>query len=542
MAKWKPLDQMVVVSQFQPRVDGPLKVTGRARYTSDQQPKGLLYGAILGSPHAAARVTSIDAARARALPGVKAVLTDAHPTGNVRYAGDYVAAVAATTPEIARDALELIAVEYEPRGFVVDMDQALRPDAPRVFEEHENAVPADPAGEGDVEAGFAAADAVVEAEYRTQVQTHSPLETHGSVASWEGDELTIWDSTQAVHGVREGVAKALEMPLAKVRVICEHMGGGFGSKLQAGRYTVIAARLAREAGAPVKLMLTRQQEHLSVGNRPDSIQRLRLGARRDGAITAFSALTWGSGGIGGGGGVAHPWVYQYPAWSRQHHDVYTNTGEARPFRAPGRPQTSFAVEQLLDEMAAELGLDPLEMRLRNDPSETRQQEWRLGAERIGWSRRGEAGAGKGPVKRGLGLGASSWWGAGRGTKAAIDLLPDGTVEVKCGTQDLGTGTRTIVAAVAAEELGLPIGAVDARIGDSRYPYSGGSGGSTTAASVAPAIKSTAEKARAELAAVVAPHLNARPEDRSSSAAASRRARAGPASRGRRPAACWAAAP
>lgn len=508
MAKWKPLDQMKVVSQYQTRVDGPLKVTGRARYTSDQKLPGLLHGAILGSPHAAARVVSIDASRAEAVPGVRAVLTDVHPTGNVRYAGDYVAAVAAETPEIARDALEHIAVEYETRGFAVDLESARKESAPRVFENRENVQASEPASEGDVEAGFAAADAVVEAEYRTQVQTHSPLETHGSVASWDGDELTVWDSTQAVHGVREGVAKALDMPLAKVRVICEHMGGGFGSKLWAGRYTVIAARLAKAAGAPVKLMLSRQLEHLGTGNRPDSIQQLRLGAKRDGTITAFSATTWGSGGVAGRGGVAHPWIYRYPAWRRQHHDVFTNTGEARPFRAPGRPQTSFAVEQLLDEMAYELGLDPLEMRLKNDPNETRQKEWRIGAERIGWveRRNPRPGAGEGPIRRGIGMGASSWWGAGGGTRAQIDVFADGTVEVKCGTQDLGTGTRTIVAAVAAEELGLPIEAVTSRIGDSRYPKSGGSGGSTTAPSVAPAIKDTAEKARAELATLVAPHL------------------------------------
>lgn len=508
MAGWKPLDQMEVVSQHQTRVDGPLKVTGQARYTSDQKLPGMLHGAILGSPHAAAKVVSVDASRAEALPGVRAVLTDVHPTGNVRYAGEYVAAVAADSAAIAGDALELISVQYDTRGFVVDMESARKDRAPRVFADRDNERPADPASEGDVEAGFAAADAVVEAEYRTQVQTHSPLETHGSVAAWDGDELTVWDSTQAVHGVREGVAKALDIPVAKVRVICEHMGGGFGAKLWAGRYTVIAARLARAAGAPVNLMLSRQLEHLGTGNRPDSIQKLRLGAKSDGTITALSATTWGSGGIGGGGGVAHPWIYRYPAWERQHYDVYTNTGEARPFRAPGRPQTSFAAEQLLDEMAYELGIDPLEMRLVNDPNETRQKEWRIGAERIGWEarRNREPGAGDGPVMRGMGLAASTWWGAGGGTKAQIDVFADGTVEVQCGTQDLGTGTRTIVAAVAAEELGLPIEAVTARIGDSRYPKSGGSGGSTTAPSVAPAIKNTAEKARAEVAALVAPEL------------------------------------
>ena len=508
MAKWKPLDEMTLLGTHQPRVDGPDKVSGRARYTHDQAPAGVLHGAVLTSPHAAARVVAIDASRARVLPGVKAVLTDVHPTGTVRFAGEYVAAVAAVGKAVAQDALELIDVTWDERAYAVTLEDAIEEGAPRVFADQENVRVPDPRGTGDVTAGFAAADEVVEAEFRTQVQTHSPLETHGSVAAWDGDELTVWDSTQAVHGVREGIAKALEMPANKVRVVCHHMGGGFGAKLGPGAYTVIAARLARAAGAPVKLMLSRKDEHLSVGNRPDSVQRLKLGATRDGTFTAFEATTWGSGGIGGRGGVPQPYVYHFEDWRHQHHNVATNTGGARAFRAPGRPQACFAMEQLVDEMAWKLGLDPLAVRLRNDPHETRAQEWQIAAERIDWARwrRRQPGAGAGPIKRGVGMGASAWPTGGGGTKAQIDILSDGTVEVRCGTQDLGTGTRTLVTLVAAEELGLPVSAVKAQIGDSDYPYSGGSGGSTTAPSVAPAIKVTAEKARAEVAAAVAAEL------------------------------------
>lgn len=448
------------------------------------------------------------------MPGVKAVLTDVHPTGTVRFAGEYVAAVAAVSKQAALDALEGIEVKWEKRAHVVELDDAIEEGAPRVFAEDENVRTGDDRMEGDVEAGFAAADAVVEAEYRTQVQTHSPLEVHGSVASWDGDELTVWDSTQAVHGVREGVAKALDLPANKVRVICQHMGGGFGAKLGPSAHTMVAARLAREAGAPVKLMLTRKDEHLSVGNRPDSIQRLKLGATKDGRFTAFDAQTWGSGGIGGRGGVPQPYLYPFANWRQRHGDVATNTGGARAFRAPGRPQACFAMEQLVDEMAWKLGLDPLEVRLLNDPNEARRAEWRIGAERIDWARwrRQQPGEGAGPLQRGVGMGASVWNTGGRGTKAQLDILSDGTVEVRCGTQDLGTGTRTLVTLVAAEELGLPVGAVRAQIGDSNYPFSGGSGGSTTAPSVAPAIKVTAELARSELAAVAAPHLGAEPQE------------------------------
>ena len=513
MAKWKPLDQMSVLSGRIPRLEAPDKVTGKAKYTYDLTPKGLLYGALLTSPHPAARVVNIDASRVKALPGVKAVLTDVHPTGTIRYVGEEIAAVAAVSPEIAEDALELFQVEYEVLPFAADLDTAMQEGAPRVFADRPNIRKPRVREEGDVEAGFAQADVVVEAEFRTQVQTHSCLETHGSVAMWEGDELILWDSTQAVHGVREGVARFLEMPLNKVRVICQHMGGGFGSKLRPGRYSAIAARLAKQANAPVKLMLTRQQDFLSVGNRPDSIQKIKAGATKDGKLIAFSAVTYGTAGIGTGARVRLPIVYDPPNWRHEHYDVFTNAGPGRPFRAPGCPQAIFSMEQIMDELAEKVGMDPLDFRLKNDGNATRQKEWRIGAERIGWQRRKPTPASdNGPVKRGLGLAASIWWPGGRGTQAAMTVHPDGSVEVRCGTQDIGTGTRTIVAAVAAEELGLELNQVKPMIGDSNFPRSGASGGSTTAPSVAPAIKNTAENAKAKLAELAAAHLQVAPAD------------------------------
>ncbi len=490
-----------------PRVEGPDKVSGRAKYTQDQAPAGMLYGAILVSPHAAAKIIRIDDSKVRRLPGVKAALTDVHPTGTVRYAGEEVAAVAATSPEILADALELFEVQYEALPFAVDIEAAMKEGAPRVFADKANVAEARVSEEGDLEAGFAKADTVVESEFRTQVQVHTPLEAHGSLAMWNGEELTIWDSTQAVHGVREGVANALEMPINKVRVICQHMGGGFGSKLQPGRYSAIAARLAKQAGAPVKLMLDRKNEFLGVGNRPNSIQKLKLGATRDGRVTAFSAITYGTAGIGANAGVRLPIVYDIPNFRHEHYDVFTNAGAARPFRAPGCPQAVFSMDQIMDEMAEKLGMDPLEFRLKNDTNPARQQEWRIGAEKIGWAKRNpKPGSDPGPLKRGMGMAASIWWPGGRGTQAMITVYPDGMVEVRCGTQDLGTGTRTYVASVAAEELGLEMAQVRALIGDSDYPKSGASGGSTTAPSVAPAIKNTAEKTREALMEIAAKHF------------------------------------
>ncbi len=513
MANWKPLNQMSILSKRYPRLDGAEKVTGQAKYVYDQNPKGMLYGAILSSPHPAAKIISIDDSKVRRLPGVKAVLTDVHPTGTLRYVGEDVAAVAATTAEIAKDALELFDVKYEVLPFAADLDTAMKDGAPRVFTNRSNIRDPRVRGEGDVEAGFAQADVIVEDEFRTQVQTQSSLETHGSVAMWEGDELIVWDSTQAVHGVREGLAKFLEMPESKVRVICQHMGGGFGSKLQPGSYSAIAAKLSKQANAPVHLMLTRKQDFLVAGNRPDSIQKIKAGAKKDGELVAFSATSWGTPGISSNARTLLPFVYEFPNWKHEHFDVFTNAGSARPFRAPGRPQSSFAMEQIMDELAEKLGMDPLDLRLKVDTNQTRLQEWRKGAERISWNKRNKTpGSGSGPLKRGLGLGASIWSTGGRGTKATMTVFPDGGVEVKCGTQDIGTGTRTIIAAIAAEELGLKINQIRSLVGDTNYPRSGGSGGSTTAPSVAPAIKNTTEKAKAKLIELAANHFGVQPTE------------------------------
>ncbi len=511
MAKWKSLDQMSILSRHYPRLDAPDKVTGQAKYVYDQAPKGMLFGAILSSPHPAAKIVKIDDSKVRQLPGVKAVLTDVHPTGTIRYVGEEIAAVAATTYEIAEDALDFFQVEYEVLPFAADLDTAMKDGAPRVFSDRSNFRDPRVRGEGDTEAGFTEADEIIESEFRTQVQTHSCLEPHGSMAMWEGDELIVWDSTQAVHGVREGLAKFLEMPVNKVRVICEHMGGGFGSKLQAGRYSAIAARLAKQANAPVKLMLTRKQDFMTAGNRPNSIAKIKIGAKKDGRVTAFSAVSHGTAGIGTNASTRLPIVYDIPNWKHEHYDVFTNAGPARAFRAPGCPQGCFAMEQVMDEMAEKIGMNPLEFRLKNDTNQTRQKEWKIGADKIGWNRRNtKPGSDSGPVKRGLGMGGSIWWPGGRGTQASMRIYPDGGVEVRCGTQDIGTGTRTIVAAIAAEELGLQIHQIKPMVGDSNYPRSGGSGGSTTAPSVAPAIKNTAEKAKTKLGELAAQHFEVEP--------------------------------
>jgi len=499
MANWKPLDQNTYLGKRYQRLDGPGKVAGAVKYTYDLNLPGMLYGAILSSPHAAAKIKNIDASAAQALPGVKAVLTDIHPTGTVRHVGEEVAVVAAVSPEIAQDALELIKVDYEILPFAADIDAAMKDGAPRVFDDQANIRDPRQGGQGDVDAGFAQAAVIVESTYRTQVQVHASLETHGCVAKWEGEQLTVWDSTQGVHPIREAIARFLNIPQSNVRVVCDYMGGGFGSKLQASRYNATAARLAKAANAPVKLMLTRPQDSMIAGNRPNAIAHVKAGATREGKLVAFTAKTYGTAGIGTNARAALPVVYEIANTRTEHYDVYTNAGAARAFRAPGCPQGSFVMEQLMDELAEKLNMNPLEFRLKNDPNETRQKQWKMAAEKFGWAKRApKPNADSGLIKRGMGMGAAFWRVPGRGTKSQLTILPDGGIEIRCGTQDLGTATRTIVAAIVAEELGVPIESVKAMIGDTNFPYSGGSGGSSTAPSVAPAIKNAAEKGKDKL--------------------------------------------
>ena len=390
----------------------------------------------------------------------------------------------------------------------------MRPDAPAVFEGG-NIKEGNTDETGDLDAGFKAAAEIVEATYQTQVQTHVCLETHGCVCEWEGDKLTAWVSTQAVHGSREGFAESLQIPQANIRAICEYMGGGFGSKFGPDVQGVVCAKLAKAAGAAVKLMLDRKEEHLAAGNRPSSVSKIKAGVAADGMLTAFDGESYGTGGASAGAGFPLPYIYTFPNRRRRHRDVFTNAGPARAMRAPGHPQGCFATELLMDELADKVRMDPVEFRIKNLPAEAPNRMWRKDLS----NRRREVwlvetacdrGSDPGPIKRGMGCAANQWGGGGRGTKAHVEIHSDGGVVVRCGTQDIGTGTRTIIAIAAAETLGLPYTSIKTEIGDSLYPFSGGSGGSTTSASVMPAIRVTTGKAFDALAARVASSLGVQP--------------------------------
>ncbi|MBN2410644.1 xanthine dehydrogenase family protein molybdopterin-binding subunit [candidate division KSB1 bacterium] len=511
MTGWKKLNDMTYLGKSYTRVDGPDKVTGRAKYTYDLKFPGMLYGRILRSPHPHAKIISIDASRVVNMPGVKAVLTDIKD--EVFFVGDDVAAVAAETEEIANEALLRFKVEYQVLPFTVREEQAMLDDAPKVFSNRDNNIGStQDRTEGDVEKGFQEADVVVEQTYHINVQVHNPLEVHGCIVKWQDDELYMWDSTQAVHGERSAMARHFKIPENKVHVISHHMGGGFGSKLGMKSFHIICANLAKKAAVPVKLMLDREEQFLAVGNRPSSIQKIKIGAKKDGTLTAFQLDSFGTAGIGGGAGVPQPYIYQFPNYKVNHKDVFINAGAGAPMRAPGHPQANFAMESIMDELAEKLGMDPLELRIKNDPNKTRQQEYLIGAKQFGWDKRLKSGSQKGKIVKGMGLGSGRWSGGGnRETKANVNIYPDGAVDVKIGTQDIGTGARTIVAAVVAEELELDLKDVLPLIGKSDYPWAPASGGSTTTPSISPTVKLAAEKAKNSLIVRVADEWKVTPD-------------------------------
>jgi xanthine dehydrogenase YagR molybdenum-binding subunit len=536
-----PNAQLQVIGQPVPRQDGRAKVTGATRYTVDLKLPGLLVGRILRSPWAHARIRSVDVSAARQLPGVRAVLVLARPddaaSAVVRYVGAPVAAVAAVSMDVAEEALRLIRVDAQPLPFVTDLDRALATDAPPVFDAasapkgYAGGFPAPPglplvgnlrgpatASRGDVTQGFAQAEVTVEAEYRTQVQTHCCLEPHACVADWRADGLTVYQSTQFTAGVRQEIAATFGLSLARVRVVVDGMGGGFGSKSQLGNHGRIAVMLSRQAGAPVRVALDRHEEQIDSGNRPGTWQQLRIGARRDGTLTAISLRSRGTAGVAPGAGVGNnaQSMYECPNFDGAQYDVFTNAGPGCAMRGPGNTPGAWGLEQAIDELAEQLDMDPVALRDRIDASPVRREERRLGAQRIGWARRhawGAAGSDRGPVKRGIGM-AQSIWGANVQTNSSCEvrLHRDGTVELLSSVQDIGTGIGTVLAQVAAEVLGLRPQDIHLRIGDTEFPAGPPSYGSRTTASITPPARTAAWHLLQKVAALAAPVLQVAPED------------------------------
>ncbi|HLJ90496.1 MAG TPA: molybdopterin cofactor-binding domain-containing protein, partial [Candidatus Angelobacter sp.] len=580
--KWPAPEERSLLGKRISRVDGPFKVSGRAKYTYDVHRPGMLFGKVVRCPYPHAKVVSVDTAAAEKLPGVKAVHVVQGPGSEIFWAGDDIAAVAAIDEQIAADAARLIKVEYEQLPHFVDdfarpqnapeNDAPLSPrdllglledmEEPEIIEllqkrgigfdvtpqiiqrlhdeevgddlikavqsakkrEAPKAATNSPykkdavAVKGKPKDAFQQADAVVEGMYGCPVITHCCLESHGSIAEWTSDDqLFVHISTQNVSGVAGEYARALNIPRGNVTVHQDHIGGGFGSKFGADRWGIYTAQLSKKAGGkPVRVMLERDAELTLAGCRPSIWAQVKVAAKKDGTLLAWESDSWSTGGPGGGGAPPMPYVFNFPNQRKQHTAVATNIGPARAWRAPNHPQGCLVTMGAIEDLAAKLNMDPLDLFLKNlnitaaetDPyhrADTYREELKIAAELIGWKQNWRPrGTTPGPVKRGLGLSIHTWGGRGHDSQCALTIGPDGSVDMKMATQDLGVGTRTAIIIIAADTLGLPMDQVQLAIGDNRYPPSGPSGGSTTIGGVSSSARRASVDALYQLFEKAAP--------------------------------------
>jgi len=512
LEQW-PAGPREIVGQPTTRVDGLERARGEAVYTSDLKLPGMLHAAVLRSPYAHARVTRIDLSPALALPGVHAAIGPQdlpQLEEECGFQGAAVAAVCADTYAQARAAVAAIDIEWEQLEVLLDPDEAIARgellDEPRVR------------ARGDYERGLAEADVVVEGEFRTQVVLHNAMETHQSVVQWLGDTLEIYISTQYIWGIRNEVATTLGLPPDKVRVVCHYMGGGFGSKNDADDYTFIAIELARRTHRPVRCALTRREENVASGNRNATIQRLTMGAKSDGTLTALGGDFVNTVGWSGWTSPTEgpmQLLYACPNVKTTTWGAKINQPPMKAFRAPGFVEGTFGVESLLDELAAKLGLDPLEVRRKNytenDPSDDRPFSGKSLLEcyrraEPHWERRHEVRSrSTDTVKRGVGMASQIWYGGGGPPSYAwIRVGSDGRAAVVTAMQDIGTGTKTAMAQIAAEELGIPLEHVTVSLGDSaRGPFASISAGSSTTPSMGPAVRAAAADAKRQIVEIAA---------------------------------------
>lgn len=522
------------------RVDAWAKVSGAARYSAEHPVDNVAHAVLVTSTIPSGRVLSIDDSAARDVPGVLLVMTHENalrlppktkdgkiqpPIGrrltllqedDVYYNNQPIAVVVADTFERAREAGARLRIEYERRPAMVDFEQArqsLHPPDKVLAEDTDTK-------RGDLHAGLLAGSARIDVTYTTPVEHHNPLETHATIAAWDGDHLTLYDSTQYMKGVQRIVASIFDMPPENVTAICPYVGGGFGSKGSAWSHVVLAAMAAKQLGRPVKLSLDRNQMFGPVGCRPNTVQRMRMAALPDGRMMASShdTIAYTS--------MIEDWIepcglvtrmmYESPNQETSHRLARMHLGTPTFMRAPGEATGSYALDCAIDELACELHMDPLELRLKNyterDPgkdlpfsSKSLRQCYEIGAERFGWRDRNPQPRSmrQGNKLVGWGMATASYPTNRSPAACSATLLPDGTALFRSGTQDLGTGTYTVMTQVAADALGVPVERVRFELGNSRMPEAPVSGGSMTVASVAPAVQAAGQALRLKLLGIAA---------------------------------------
>ncbi|MDX2267190.1 MAG: xanthine dehydrogenase family protein molybdopterin-binding subunit [Bryobacter sp.] len=490
------------------RLDGIPKSSGKAKYPSDVNRPGMLFGSILTCPHAHAKVKSIDTTEAAKLPGVAGIRVTSPAGAEIQWAGAEVAWIAADTEQHAIDAMRAIRVEYEVLPHFVKEERRAEA-GPR----------ARPAGEqltGDPDDDYSKAEAKIAGYYAIPVLTHCCLEPHGAVVEWKGDKIEYWPSSQGVSVVGGDLAQQLGIPASQIHVSMDYMGGGFGSKFPSDLWGREAAQLSKGSGGrAVKMFLDRASELTIAGVRPSAYANIKVAGKKDGTITSWQSESWATGGFTGGGMPPIPYIFtNIPNKKLNHTAVSVNAGGARAWRAPNHQQACFLTFSAIEDFAAEIGMDPAEVLIKNLGYTARaplyERQIRKAQEMANWKqlwhKRGDSG--RGPVKRGLGIALSTWGGGGNLAECRIKIHPDGSVELEQGTQDLGVGTRTVVTMVAAETFGLKVTDITTKIGDNAYPFGSPSGGSTTVGGVTSSTRKAAVNALDELFQKVAPALDA----------------------------------
>jgi len=502
---WKPRAENTLIGKRIQRIDGVEKASGAAKYAADMNTPGTLYARALTCKRPHAKITKLNVEAAEAIPGVHGVLVLLDVGGEINWDGTMVAVVAAERIEIADDAVRAIEVSYEDLPFYVDeqnLEGAVELDKQNVDQEEEELTEkAEDQGhvertrdfgddnKGDVEAAIKKAAVVHKGYYGVHTISHSCHESHGSHCEWTPEgRLEVHLSTQNVSGTAGQFAGAMGVDQSKVGITCDYIGGGFGSKFAAGEWGVACAELARKTGRPVRFMLDRATELKIAGTRPSGYADVTIAADKDGNIIAWDSHHWGSNGMGGGivSMNQYPYVFDFENRNRRGTGIVTNCGPNKAWRAPPHPQLCALTHTAIDDLAIKLKMDSLDVFMRNADKTPQPDvytgEMKRAAELIDWKAKWHPagkGAGRGPVKRGIGMALHRWGGSAHAATCRLRVHPDGTVESFGGTQDLGTGTRTALAITVAETFGLPIDGVKINIGSNQYPPSGGSGGSTT---------------------------------------------------------------
>lgn len=532
---WPSRQEAKIIGKRTSRIDGLAKASGAAKYTYDINLPKMLIAKALGCPHAHCRIKAIDTKPAERVPGVVhvEVFPHAQPGSEIRWEGELLAVVAAETEAAAKEGVEAIKVEYELLDvFVDDENLEAAQQAGRARRAGGRAVTEREPGPNEDEDEFVNKEIerllkesryVVEGYYGINAITHCCLEPHGATAHWHDGKLTVYLSTQNVSGTDDQFARDLQITADDVEVRCDFIGGGFGSKFAPDYWGIAAARISRATGRPVKFMLDRDQELKIAGNRPSGYIKVRIGADENGVVRVWDSHHWGTSGISGGG-VSHtviPYVLEPKNYRREATAIACNTAQSRAWRAPNHPQACAMSQTALDDLARVMGADSFDIFMRNLPNASNgkadvyAEEMKIAAQLMDWKAKWHP-HGKGPVNgsivEGLGMALHTWGGVANTSTCQLKIYPDGGVESFCGTQDLGTGTRTICAIVLAETFGLTIDDVKVNIGSSKYPNSGASGGSTTVGAVCESHRRAAQDALARLFELVAPKLETDPSN------------------------------